>query len=167
MKRQQTQPNIDNTNEYKPKEKKDPDIPNNILLTKSQSTQHIPDNARAKNSKRVYANFDKELSSKMFGYRINLTKKGLKREVPIPQANQEHKPLNKFVSDVTQLLTKDYEQIPKYHTKQRILVPANSESDEEEENMHESPLSMKSPRKKEHDSDEDERDAKFNDASNK
>ena len=40
MKRQQTQPNIDNTNEYKPKEKKDPDIPNSngILLTKSYST---------------------------------------------------------------------------------------------------------------------------------
>ena len=40
MKRQQTQPNIDNTNEYKPKEKKDPNIPNSngILLTKSFST---------------------------------------------------------------------------------------------------------------------------------
>ena len=103
MKRQQTQPNIDNTNEYKPKDKKDPDIPNSngILLTKSFSTQHIPDNARAKNSKRAYANFDKELSCKMFGYRINLLKSKMKVNVPEPQANQEHKPLQKFVSEVT------------------------------------------------------------------
>ena len=46
------------------KDKKDVDFhnSNNILLTKSMSTAHIPDNCRAKNSKRVYANFDKELS---------------------------------------------------------------------------------------------------------
>ena len=74
LKRQQTLPGpMDAIN----KDKKDIDFHNNnnILLTKSASTHHIPDNCRAKNSKRVYANFDKDLSCKMFGYRVNLVKK--------------------------------------------------------------------------------------------
>ena len=44
--------------------------PNMILLSKSNSTHHIPENVRAKNSKRFYANFDKDLAGKMFGYRV-------------------------------------------------------------------------------------------------
>ena len=87
------------------------------MLTKSFSTQHIPDNPRAKNSKRVYANFDKDLSCKMFGYRINFNKKAMHTRVPKEEMSQSHKPLSKFVKDVTHLLTKDYPQIHKYHTK--------------------------------------------------
>ena len=44
--------------------------PNMILLTKSSSTHHIPENVRAKYSKRFYANFDKDIAGKMFGYRV-------------------------------------------------------------------------------------------------
>lgn len=40
-----------------------------ILLPKSLSTQHIPQQARNKHSKRVYANYDKENAVRMFGYR--------------------------------------------------------------------------------------------------
>lgn len=40
------------------------------LLSKSNSTAHIPESSRAKNVRRTYANFDKDLAVKMFGYRI-------------------------------------------------------------------------------------------------
>ena len=94
----------------KPKGMKDIDFQNNnnVLLTKSMSTSHIPDNCRAKNSKRVYANFDKELSCKMFGYRVNLVKKEVKIKIPDPATSQAHKPLAKFTADIVNLLTKDY-----------------------------------------------------------
>lgn len=49
--------------------------PNMVLLTKSSSTQHIPESVRAKNSKRFYANFDKDLAGKMFGYRVLFQRK--------------------------------------------------------------------------------------------
>ena len=104
-------PSNEGTNDYKSsKDKKDLDFVNNnnVLLTKSGSTQHIPDNARAKNSKRVYANFDKELSCKMFGYRVNFVKKQMRTKVPKPETSQAHKPLAKFVNEVTNLLTRDY-----------------------------------------------------------
>lgn len=43
----------------------------NYLLTKSNSTAHIPDNIRtSRNAKRAYGNFDKDTAAKMFGYRV-------------------------------------------------------------------------------------------------
>ena len=42
----------------------------NFLLSKSNSTAHIPECSRAKNVRRAYANFDKDLAVKMFGYRV-------------------------------------------------------------------------------------------------
>jgi len=42
----------------------------NFLLTKTNSTAHIPESTRNKNAKRFYANYDKELAVKMFGYRV-------------------------------------------------------------------------------------------------
>lgn len=41
-----------------------------MLLPKSMSTHHIPQHARNKFSKRIYANFDKENAVRMFGYRV-------------------------------------------------------------------------------------------------
>ena len=49
------------------------------------------------------------------------------------------------------MLTKDYQQIPKYNTKQKILVPESSDS-EEEENAHESQKSHR----RDFESEEDE-----------
>ena len=43
-------------------------------MTKTASTAHIPLQAKAKEGKRIYANFDKKIAYKMFGYRINFTK---------------------------------------------------------------------------------------------
>ena len=42
------------------------------LLMKSLSTSHIPSLPKAKDAKRIYANFDKEVAHKMFGYRLSL-----------------------------------------------------------------------------------------------
>ena len=83
----------------------------------------------------------------MFGYRINFSKKLMKVKAPDPQASQAHKPLSKFVADIMNLLAKDYQQIPKYHQKQRILVPGHdSDSEEEEPEMPDSPTSLQSPK---------------------
>lgn len=89
----------------------------NLLLTKSPSTHHIPETSRAKNTKRAYANFDKDLAVRMFGYRICFRKKEMKRGAPEPQASQTHKPLNKFVNEIVGELAASYVQIPKYSTR--------------------------------------------------
>jgi hypothetical protein len=48
-----------------------------------------------------------------------------------------HKPIHKYVSEITDELTKGYELIPKYHTSQKIIIPivssSSSEVDEEVE----------------------------------
>ena len=88
-----------------------------ILLTKSSSTQHIPENVRAKNSKRYYANFDKDLAGKMFGYRVTFARKNQKIKPPEPRISQAHKPLAKFASEIIHEISLGYVQIPKYGTK--------------------------------------------------
>ncbi len=47
---------------------------------------------------------------------------------PEADACQMHKPIHKFAQDILQELTKGYEQIPKYHTLQKIIIPVHSES---------------------------------------
>ena len=60
----------------------------NYLLTKSSSTSHIPDNQRhAKNQKRHYANFDKELAIRMFGYRVLFQENQVVSQVPAPECS--------------------------------------------------------------------------------
>ena len=99
----------------------------NYLLTKSNSTAHIPENARAKNSKRAYANFDKDLAVKMFGYRVDFKKKNMEIKAPDPDVPQSHKPLQRFVNDIISELSQGYSQIPKFYSKQHILVPLPEE----------------------------------------
>lgn len=108
-------------------------IKENFLLTKSNSTAHIPETSRAKNTKRAYANFDKDLAVKMFGYRVVFRKKKMQVQVPEPHVDQSHKPIVKFTSDILAELTAPYAQVPRYLTKQRILVPL-PDSDEESMN---------------------------------
>lgn len=55
-----------------------------MLLTKSNSTAYIPESSRTKNVRRTYANFDKELAVKMFGYRVVFEKAQMEVEVPDP-----------------------------------------------------------------------------------
>jgi len=71
----------------------------NYLLSKSNSTSHIPDDIRNKNAKRVYAIFDKEIAIKMFGYRILFSKRKME-DVPESGASQLIKPLSKFVTEI-------------------------------------------------------------------
>ena len=78
------------------------------MLTKTNSTWHIPENIRAKNSKRAYANFDKDLAVKMFGYRVIFKKRKMQIKVPDPNTSQAHKPLNKFASDIIGELSNQY-----------------------------------------------------------
>ena len=95
----------------------------NHLLTKSNSTSHIPDTSKSKTSKRAYANFDKDLAVRMFGYRVTFSKKKMQLKVPDPKACQTHKPLKRFVQDIVGQLTSNYQQIPKFHSKQKIMIP--------------------------------------------
>ena len=78
------------------------------MLAKSNSTGHIPDNSRSKNSKRAYANFDKDLAVKMFGYRVIFKKRKMDIKAPDPHASQSHKPLERFVSDIVGELSNQY-----------------------------------------------------------
>jgi len=55
-----------------------------MLLPKTMSTQHIPQQARSKYSKRVYANYDKENAVRMFGYRASFTRSKMSVKVPDP-----------------------------------------------------------------------------------
>jgi hypothetical protein len=40
------------------------------LLSKTLSTEYIPSHNKSKETKRVYANYDKEIAHRMFGYRV-------------------------------------------------------------------------------------------------
>lgn len=71
-----------------------------LLLPKSLSTHHIPQQARSKYSKRIYANYDKENAVRMFGYRAVFSRDKMAIKVPDPYASQKHKPLEKYVHDI-------------------------------------------------------------------
>jgi hypothetical protein len=71
----------------------------NYLLSKSNSTSHIPDDVRNKNAKRVYAIFDKEIAGKMFGYRVLFSKRKMDK-VPESDAAPLSKPLSRCVNDI-------------------------------------------------------------------
>ena len=82
----------------------------NYLLSKSNSTAHIPDNIRnTKNAKRAYGNFDKELAVKMFGYRVIFQKRNMEINVPEPATSQAHKPINRYVNDIMSELSQTYQ----------------------------------------------------------
>jgi len=88
------------------------------LLLKSNSTAHIPLLPRAKEAKRIYANFDKDIAANMFGYRLSLNKM---KVITMPDlADMSHKPLCKFVVDVVDSLTRDYVDLPNYYTKKLV-----------------------------------------------
>lgn len=101
-----------------------------ILLPKSLSTQHIPQQARNKYSKRIYANFDKENAIRMFGYRAIFTRTNMKCKVPDPKTAQNHKPLFKYVRDIVSELDSQYVQIPRYGTRRKILIPLVDEDED-------------------------------------
>ena len=54
------------------------ELVNQCLLSKTDSTRHIPVLCRSKDVKRAYANFDKEIASRMFGYRVAFDKTAMK-----------------------------------------------------------------------------------------
>jgi len=85
-----------------------PDRKDNLLLSKSNSTTNIPESSRGKNVRRMYANFDKDLAVKMFGYRVLFSKKKMLIEVPDPKVSQGHKPLQRFVHDIIGELNQMY-----------------------------------------------------------
>jgi hypothetical protein len=85
------------------------------------STEHIPSHQKSKETKRVYANYDKEIAHRMFGYRVNFKEE--KRTFPEsdPFKPQMHKPLSNFVNTVVSELSSSYAPHMKFSTKQRIL----------------------------------------------
>ena len=80
----------------------------NYLLSKSNSTAHIPDNSRSKNVKRLYGNFDKDLAVRMFGYRVIFKKKEMAIKAPEPSCSQNHKPIQRFANDILGELSQQY-----------------------------------------------------------
>jgi hypothetical protein len=90
--------------------------PQNCLLTKTHSTKHLPLNNKHKDARRAYANFDKELASRMFGYRVDFNRQRVKSPDQEPTASQRHKPLTKYVADVVAELGAGYVSM-KYATK--------------------------------------------------
>ena len=101
------------------------------LLSKTYSTAHIPENSRSKNTRRIYANFDKDLAAKMFGYRVIFKKRAMEVPPSDPATAQTHKPVKKYVEDILSELASNYQPMHRYHTKQRILVPLPDSEDEE------------------------------------
>lgn len=103
-----------------------------LLLPKSLSTQHIPQQARNKYSKRVYANYDKENAIRMFGYRAIFSRGRMSIKVPDPYASQKHKPLERYVNDIVNELNSQYVAIPKYCTRRKLLIPILDEDEDED-----------------------------------
>lgn len=101
-----------------------------LLLPKSMSTQHIPQQARNKYSKRVYANYDKENAVRMFGYRAIFSRGKMSIKVPDPYASQKHKPLERYVNDIVSELNSQYVAIPKYCTRRKLLIPILDEDED-------------------------------------
>lgn len=54
---------------------------------------------------------------------------------PKADASQLHKPIHKFAQEITEELVKGYEQIPKYHTIQKVIIPVESSESEDEEEI--------------------------------
>lgn len=54
----------------------------------------------------------------------------MEKKVSEPYVPQTHKPLTKYVNDIVGELTSTYIQIPRYHSKQRILIPIPDSDDE-------------------------------------
>lgn len=42
--------------------------------------------ARSKQSRRIYANFDKDIAANMFGFRVTFTKEKMNEGIPDPRA---------------------------------------------------------------------------------
>jgi len=68
----------------------------------------------------------------MFGYRVIFKKDDMVNSVPQPDTSQNHKPLSRFVNDIVNELSANYQPIHRYHTKQRILIAMPDSEDEEE-----------------------------------
>jgi len=99
-------------------------VPNNCLLTKTQSTGHLPLSHKAKEGKRIYTYFDKDIAARMFGYRVNFDKKEMKF-IPSSNPNTDHQvpsPISKFTQEIVSDLSQTYTQLPHFATKQRFKL---------------------------------------------
>ena len=92
----------------------------NNLMSKSESTAHIPSMHRAKYSKRIFGCFDKDTAERMFGYRVQY--KG-PQTTSAQVGSQRHKPVHKFAAEIVEDLSKSYEPIHNYFTSQKIIIP--------------------------------------------
>ena len=90
--------------------------PDNSLLTKTQCTAHVPLPNRSKEARRAYANFDKEIAARLFGYRVDFNPEKMKISEQDPCQSQHHKPLVRYVADVVSELTSGYAAL-EYATK--------------------------------------------------
>ena len=68
------------------------------------------------------------------------------KKVSEPYAPQANKPLTKYVNDIIGELTSTYIQIPRYHSKQRILIPIMDSDDERADEPKEKDAAEKTER---------------------
>jgi hypothetical protein len=92
------------------------DQKNSSVLSKSNSTVHIPNQIKQKTSKRIYGCFDTNIAQRMFGFRVNFNMDLMSEGCPLPSSCQAHKPIHKFANEIVAELNKNYEVIPKYFT---------------------------------------------------
>lgn len=79
-----------------------------LLMTKSHSTSHVPQQQKAKTSKRIYACFDTNIAQRMFGYRVNFSEGQMQIGIPDPNEDQSHKPIAKFAAEIVAELDRNY-----------------------------------------------------------
>ena len=86
--------------------------------------------------KRLYINFDKDLSHKMFGFRVRFVSEKMKsymgQGAPSINADQSHKPIKAYVKDRMQAVLARYDRLEDYTTKQTIVKVLDSDIEEEQ-----------------------------------
>lgn len=86
--------------------------------------------------KRLYINFDKDISHKMFGFRTRFVPEKMKSYMgsgtPSNFADQSHKPIESYVQDKMQALLSRYDRLEDYNTKQTIVKVLDSDNEDDE-----------------------------------
>ena len=71
--------------------------------------------------KRIYINFDKDISPKMFGFRVRFVKDKMNsyngRGVPQNSEDQSHKPIVQYTKEKIQGLLNRYDRVDDYFSK--------------------------------------------------
>ena len=114
-------------------EKRNDDNQFNIFGSYVQSR---PEEFQNRPIKKIYINFDKDISQSMFGYRTRFDADGMKKYmgegVPSVFASQQHKPIHFWVKEKMADVTDRYTSIEGYCLKQTVAKLLDSDKSEDE-----------------------------------